>query len=298
MSQPAPRRVRFGTYNVRMLCLGPGRHGRRPLKPQSSWQAVAEMIDAVDADVLVLQEVGSAEALDQLQSLLAKPYAQATFCPSNSTLGIHLAVLSRHTFAVASHRDVVLWDEQGNPLEDYPSRDASRDGRLQPLRFQRDFPRVSVDFSGLGLGVGVELFVAHLKSLRSYAWMRHTAGAVRNAEARAAARLLRRHLAKPCLLMGDFNAAPSDPSLSPLLDSELLWDPIAAELESGGVLVPSYRCGVHTNRIDFALLAPSARPHYVAGSACIYRGPRAEVGSDHYPLSVDLDFAQGELNGA
>ncbi len=287
MTQPAARRVRFATYNVRMLCLGAGHHGRRPLKPQSSWRAVAEMIDTVNADVLVLQEVGSVEALDQLQGLLEQPYAQATFCHSNSSRGIHLAVLSRYTFAVASHRDVVLWDEQGNPLEDYPSRDAARDGQLQPLRFQRDFPRVSVDLSG----VGVELFVAHLKSLRSYAWMRHTAGAVRSAEARAAARLLKRHLVKPCLLLGDFNAAPADPSLSPLLGSDLLWDPIAEELEAGGLLVPSYRCGVHTNRIDFALLAASARAHYVAGSARIHRGPRAEVASDHYPLSVELDLS-------
>ncbi|MCA9629816.1 MAG: endonuclease/exonuclease/phosphatase family protein [Myxococcales bacterium] len=283
MQSPASRPIRFATYNVRMLCLeGPSR-GRRPQKSDQSWQAVAAMIGAVDADVVALQEVGSVEALDRLQSLLASPYPQATFCPSNSSLGIHLAVLSRFTFAVSSHRETVLWDELGNPLEDYPTREASRDSRLEALRFQRDFPRVSVDVGG-----GVELFVAHLKSLRSYAWMRHTAGTVRNAEARAAARLIKRHLQKPCLVMGDFNASPHDPTLRPLLEESGLWDPVASELETAGVLVPTYRCGVHTNRIDFALLGAEARTRYVPASARVHRGALAEVASDHYPLSVEL----------
>lgn len=283
MNSPDPRPVRFATYNVRMLCLeGPSR-GRRPRKTDDSWRAVAAMIDATQADVLALQEVGSVEALDRLQSLLRQPFPQATFCPSNSSLGIHLAVLSRFTFAVSSHRETVLWDELGNPLEDYATREASRDARLEPLRFQRDFPRVSVDVGG-----GVELFVAHLKSLRSYAWMRHTAGSVRNAEARAAARLLKRHLHKPCLVMGDFNAAPHDPTLQPLVGAPELWDPVASELEADGTLIPSYRCGAHTNRIDFALLGPLAKQRYVAGSARIHRGAEAELASDHYPLSVDL----------
>ncbi|MCA9645386.1 MAG: endonuclease/exonuclease/phosphatase family protein [Polyangiaceae bacterium] len=283
MNSPASRPIRFATYNVRMLVLeGPSR-GRRPQKSDASWRAVAAMIDATQADVLALQEVGSVEALDRLQGLLRDPYPQSTFCPSNSSLGIHLAVLSRFTFAISSHRETVLWDDVGNPLEDYPTREASRDSRLEPLRFQRDFPRVSVD-----VGSGVELFVAHLKSLRSYAWMRHTAGTVRNAEARAAARLMRRHLQKPCLVMGDFNAAPRDPTLEPLLGNPELWDPVAEELEPDGVLVPSYRCGAHTNRIDFALLGPQAKQRYVSGSARIHRGELAEVASDHYPLSVDV----------
>ncbi len=283
MNSPASRPVRFATYNVRMLCLEGPSSGRRPHKSDDSWRGVAAMIDATGADVLALQEVGSVEALDRLQGLLACPFPQVTFCPSNSSLGIHLAVLSRFTFAVSSHRETVLWDEVGNPLEDYPTREASRDSRLEPLRFQRDFPRVSVD-----VGSGVELFVAHLKSLRSYAWMRHTAGTVRKAEARAAARLIKRHLQKPCLVMGDFNAAPHDPTLEPLVGAPELWDPIAEELEHAGELVPSYRCGAHTNRIDFALLGPSAKERYVPGSARIHGGELAELASDHYPLSVDL----------
>ncbi|MEZ4369747.1 MAG: endonuclease/exonuclease/phosphatase family protein [Polyangiaceae bacterium] len=283
MNSPASRPVRFATYNVRMLVLEGPRRGRRAQKSDASWRAVAAMIDATGADVLALQEVGSVEALERLQSLLESPFPQATFCPSNSSFGIHLAVLSRYTFAISSHRETVLWDELGNPLEDYPTREASRDSRLEPLRFQRDFPRVSVD-----VGSGMELFVAHLKSLRSYAWMRHTAGTVRNAEARAAARLIRRHLHKPCLVMGDFNAAPRDPTLEPLLGNPELWDPVAAELEPTGVLIPSYRCGTHTNRIDFALLGPQAKQRYVAGSARIHSGEQAELASDHYPLSVDL----------
>ena len=67
------------------------------------------------------------DRLRRLQGLRRDPYPQSTFCPSNSSLGIHLAVLSRFTFAISSHRETVLWDDVGNPLEDYPTREASRD---------------------------------------------------------------------------------------------------------------------------------------------------------------------------
>ncbi|MBX3184302.1 MAG: endonuclease/exonuclease/phosphatase family protein [Polyangiaceae bacterium] len=275
--------MRLATYNVRLLCLA-GRGGRHP-KSRRSWRAVAQVIDLLQADVLALQEVGSPEALVELQSLLAAPYPHAHFCPTNSRLGIHLAVLSRRPIDVASHRDVLLRCPDGEPLHDHPNREAAREGQLSPLRFQRDLPRVSLEGEGGGFA---RVFVAHLKSLRSYPWMRHTAGAIRSAEARAAAHLMQQHLHEPCVLLGDFNAPPRDVSLAPLCASEHWWDPIAAEQEPSGALVPTYRSGVHSNRIDFALLSPKARSHYQPGSARIHtEGPTA-LASDHLPLSVEL----------
>jgi endonuclease/exonuclease/phosphatase family metal-dependent hydrolase len=98
---PAGAQVfRVATFNVENYVEDPA--SRRPLKPAAARAKVCESIVALKPDVIALQEMGSTNALMELQGALKKSGLDLPFWDhiTGSDTNIHLALLSR--FPIAS----------------------------------------------------------------------------------------------------------------------------------------------------------------------------------------------------
>jgi len=277
--------VRIATYNLKNLFLddaGPVQSARRraPPKRRAELRALAYVIGRVGADVIALQEVGGAAALETLNGLLAHPYPHARVVPGNSDRGIHLAYLSRLPFATRSHSGHELRDEKGQPLRDPAEEGANGTGAL---RLQRDLLRCDLDVGAEGL----TLYNVHLKSPNQPPGRQIGADEVRAAECRLIAEVIRAQQiaepGRPLLLLGDFNAPWDSDSLAPLRSLDL-----ANLLESARPLdAPTFWPGTGAE-IDLVLANAAALPRIVTGSVRVHESQRARKGSDHYPVSFEL----------
>jgi endonuclease/exonuclease/phosphatase family metal-dependent hydrolase len=283
--------LRIASYNVQNLYTeaDAGRQPKATAKPGKGIQALAGTLGALAADAVLLQEVGSAEALALVNERLEEPYPFAAVVEGNSERGIHLAVLSREPFQVTSHRHLRLGDEAGLPLLDYASEAAAGSEQLTPLQIQRDLLQVDLDLADAGT---LTLFNVHLKSKTNRPWRQLAADDVRAAEARQVAQRLAAYLLaypeRPLLLGGDLNDLCSSESLAPLFGLPLL-DPMGEQLAQTGAN-PSTYWPKRRMRLDFLLLSPAAARLLVPNSARIHADQRAKRASDHYPISVDLEF--------
>lgn len=86
---------RVATFNVENYVEDPG--GRRPLKPAAARAKVCESIVALKPDVIALQEMGSTNALMELQGALKRSGLDLPFWDhvTGHDTNIHLALLSR-----------------------------------------------------------------------------------------------------------------------------------------------------------------------------------------------------------
>jgi endonuclease/exonuclease/phosphatase family metal-dependent hydrolase len=134
------------TFNLENYVTEPS--GTRPVKPERSRNKVREIIRALHADVLGLQEVGGASALEELRASLKKegleyPHAELVI---GADTNIQVAVLSRFPIT-ARHSH-------------------SEDGFLlggRRHRLARGIAEVDIQ---IGPNYSLTLFVAHLKSRR------------------------------------------------------------------------------------------------------------------------------------
>ncbi len=283
--------MRIASYNVQNLFTEADAQGqtRAVAKPAKALKALSGVLAEVAADVVLLQEVGSTEALELVNAGLEVPYPYASVVQGNSERGIHLAVLSREPFESTSHRHLALADELGAPLMEYASEAAAGEGNPAPLRIQRDLLQIELDLADQGL---LTLFNVHLKSKTNQPWRRLAADEVRAAEVRQVAGLLsdylQAHPERLVLLGGDFNDVRSSASLAPLFALPML-DPMADVLAKTG-RNPSTYWPKRRMRLDFLLLSNSAADRLVPKSPRIHASQRAQRASDHYPVSVDLSF--------
>lgn len=176
-------------------------------------QRIASVLDALEADVVALQEVENAECLRQLNSRLKRPYTELGLLEGNDNQrGIDVAFLSRIPVAsVVSHRDRDLPDKHG----------------VSPnYRFSRDCLEVT-----LRTDPPVVLLINHFKSSRGG---RKPAAAKRRVQAEAVAELVgEREQRQPeaiVVVLGDLNDEPDSWSLEPLMAKVL--DPMAGWPES------------------------------------------------------------------
>lgn len=247
------------------------------------------MIDQVDADLIALQEVGSEQSLTSLNDRLTRPYEFAAFARGNSDRSIGLAVLSRAALAVTSYADLQLRDTDGSVMHAYANETSARAGITSPLRFQRDVMLVECDLPG---SLRVAVFVVHLKSRTTRPWQTLSADAMRGAEIRALAWAVReyalRHPDRQILVMGDCNDQFSSDAMAPLR-ALALHDPIGEAVRKAG-RNPSTYWPKRRMRIDHILLWPHDRVR--VGSPMIHANNMARTASDHYPVSIELHWAQ------
>ncbi len=286
--------MRIASYNVQNL-FSPADAMRQPgavAKSAKALKALAGTLSTLRADAVLLQEVSSSEALTRLNGALAMPYPFAELVVGNSERGIHLAVLSREPFSLTSHRHLLLKDASGTPLEEFACESAAALNSPTPIRIQRDLLQVELDLADQGT---LTLFNVHLKSKTNPAWRRLPADDVRAAEVRQVTSLvgdyLNRHPDRPVLLGGDFNDLRSSDCLRPIFELPLA-DPMGEHLATTGGN-PSTYWPKRRMRLDFLLLSTAAEDALVPDSARIHASQQAKRASDHYPISVDLDFARG-----
>ena len=285
------RSLRIATYNVQNLFTEEDarRQERAVAKPAKALKALAGTLQGLAADVVILQEVASAAALEQVNGLLTSPFPYAAVVEGNSERGIHLAVLSREPFTASSHRELPLLDAEGNPLLEYETESAAGRDLATAIRIQRDLLQIELDLADQGT---LTLFNVHLKSKTNRPWRRLAADDVRAAESRQIAAViggyLNDHPGRPVLLGGDFNDLRSSDSLAAIF-SLPLSDPMGAELAKTGKN-PSTYWPKRRMRLDFLLLSEVAAALFTKGSAMIHADQRAKRASDHYPVSIDLRF--------
>ncbi|XOV82652.1 MAG: endonuclease/exonuclease/phosphatase family protein [bacterium] len=286
--------VRIATYNLQNLFLAeegvldPLLPSEGPLTPQRRLRPMARMITQVDADVLLVQEVGSQRSLDLLNAQLPQPYPHARVVPGNSLRSIHLGVLSRQDVIVSSHRHVQLLDAHGRGLYFYRSAEEAAAQQQRPAGFFRDVLQIDIHRSRQ---LPVTLFGVHLKSRTNPPWQLHGANVYRLAEAQALAQLVAQYRAchphVGLAVLGDFNDLLSSDALQPLRQLPL-QDVVGAQLRRAG-RNPSTYWPKRRARIDHILLDVTLTGLLVPESAAIHANQMARTASDHYPVSVVLN---------
>ncbi len=263
-----------------------------PAKPQRELRALAKTLDRVAADIVALQEVGSRQALIDLNSLLAAPYSHVHLAHTNSDRGIHLGYLSRSAPRLRSHRLLELRDTDGNVLEDFATSQAPK---ATPLRLQRDISVAEFHIASTDQTSRLLLVNVHLKSHGHRAWQMLSPLTIRTAECRALVQVLNNladaYPSSPAVVLGDFNDSPLSAAFEPLaaLPSGTLYDPIMRELVPVNPRISTY-WPKRRSRVDRILLNSRAKSAYISGSIRLWSGATAEIASDHFPLSIALEF--------
>jgi endonuclease/exonuclease/phosphatase family metal-dependent hydrolase len=290
--------LRIASYNVRNLfteenSLLAGAGARA--KTAEELKALIGTLSDVAADVVLLQEVGSRQLLAEVNDQLPGPYPFLDVPTGNSNRGINLAILSREPFELTSHRSLTLTDEAGLPMLEFDSEADAQSGNATMLKIQRDLMLAEVSLDGYGV---LALFNVHLKSKTNRAWRLLAADVIRAAECRLIAELIGRYLKaypdRPVLLGGDFNDTRRSAVLEPLFDVPLT-DPLGETLAQNG-RNPSTYWPKRRMRLDFLLTSIAARDQLVVGSEKIHASQRAKRASDHYPISLDLDYTHSLEN--
>ncbi len=274
--------IRIATYNLQDLFLdGPDE------KPHAAKRAIRRLIHLVDADVLAVQEVGSVEALQDLNAGLARPYAYIGLLPGNSNRSIHLGVLSRYELKLTSHVNVPLYEGDGKRLRGFVMEEDALTGTKRDIRLQRDILLAEFCVGGLNFGC----FIVHLKSKWSPAWADLGTDQLRAAEARCLSRLVTEycdeHVDDEVIVLGDFNDVPTSDAMAPLRALHFT-DPHRHLKRSMGRNPTTY-WPRRRKRIDRIYLRGKTAERVQEGSQTIHAGEMAKQASDHYPVSVMLN---------
>jgi len=256
-----------------------------PQKPAKEVRPLIRMIGLVDADLLVLQEIGSKTTLSKLNERLDRPYPYIGLCAGNSRRSIHLGVLSRLPIKLTSHAKRVLTSENNEPLYWYASEEDMRSATLSPLLLQRDVLQVSVTRAG---GELLTIFAVHLKSKTNPAWQPFAAEEIRAAEVRCLVDIVLGYQQSklPLVVVGDFNDTAKSEVLK-ILDQLKLYDPMEEQLKIQGKN-PSTYWPKRRSRIDRIMVGEKEGPQVVPQSPTIHIGHMARTASDHYPVSLSI----------
>ena len=267
------------TYNVQNYTLADRRvaDGFRPdyPKPETEKAALRAVIRRLNADVLVLQEIGGPAFLAELRRDLASeglsyPYGEAMLAADEAR---GLGVLSRAPLgSIVAHKDLR----------------ARRRGGEEPEPVRRGLLQIEVPRAG----GAVTLFVVHLKSRLAVDKDDPRAEDQRVAEAQAARDRILELFPQPAaarfLVLGDFNDLPGSRALQAMEARGKTR--IAAWLEAydsrGHGWTHAYpKAGLYS-RFDHALVSEGLAP--AVARAWIADFPETGRASDHRPLLIEL----------
>lgn len=246
-------------------------------KPEAEKQALRNVIRALHADILVVQEMGSQAYLDELQRDLK---AEGLDYPQTA-LGVaadadrHVAILSRRPLKnVTTHTDLTI----------------SYFGASEPVK--RGLLEATVTTSAGDL----TLFAVHLKSQLTDRPDDPQSAKRRAAEATAVRDRVLRRFPVPeqarFLIIGDANDSKSSKTLEHLEKrgkTEVVFLLPAAD-SRGETWTEVYRREETYTRLDHVLVSPLLRPAVQGAAARIFDGEGVREASDHRPVIVTLDF--------
>ena len=228
---------------------------------QAKAQQLAQGIQSLEADVLLLQEIESEACLAALKDNLGNDYQASVLGETNGSASLDVGVISRFPITeVISHRDraIPLVGQQGNTY------------------FTRDFLEVHLEVEN----ASVVVFNAHFRSKYP-----PDDPAQRLAEATAAQEIVsnaaRENRGALVVLGGDLNDVPGSAPINAIEVGNYLKR-VAAEL---GVDAATYIYRGQGQAIDHLYISEEAAGQYLTGSAQVVRNsPRGLAGSDHGAL--------------
>lgn len=262
--------VRIATWNLKNYSVSNRRVNGKWIeypKPNSEKESVSKVLKKIDADVVLVQEIGDAEFMKELRDSLAEAGLVYNYCAvSKSDSPARLGILSRL-------RPVSFFD-------------------FSSLRFEfrgdnRYSPRGAFGAGFETLGVRWHAFSVHLKSKQGARKSDENFTPFRFAELRAIDAKISSKVGSgsPVLIAGDFNDEPN---------SALLRNLKSLKLELVGQSDPIGRPYTYFWRkksinyvYDYFLVSPSLR-NFVGGEARVFT--QVEDASDHFPVFLDLKF--------
>ncbi len=254
-------------------------------KPEVQKTALRKVIRALNADVLVLQEVGGEEYLRELQRDLARegieyPHAVVMEAADEAR---RVAVLSRRAFAaVERHAEL--------EFRYFGEQERTRRGLIE-VRFE-------------ATGGDVTLFGLHLKSRYTDRADDPRSAVRREGEATAIRDEILRRFPKPAaarfLIVGDFN---DDKASKALQRMRRRGETVIAELlpaadSRGEAWTHAYKKEDNYTRVDHVLVSPGLAPAVQDGAAKIYDGDGVREASDHRPVVVTLELSAGRADAS
>lgn len=290
---------RLTTYNIENLFDAhddPSLTGRDDdaddTKPEHELIATAMAIHAVNADVICFQEIESKEALLEYRDtyLADMGYDHVVSIDAGNSRGIENAVLSRFPITHAEN-----WPKKelgGIHPEKYGNSKNWYAG--EPIAFRRSPLMVDLQIPGADGEDDwtLTLFVLHHKSgFYNQYW--------REAEAKGTLQIVNTLLEsdpeRAVVLLGDFNAMPTDESVKTYLNGG--FEDIFAD-RTDTKAITTHESG---RRIDLILANANAKSHMNTSGAFVYGTAARPEGtsyrdletfegyaSDHYPVSVDI----------
>lgn len=276
--------LRVATYNVRnYLVMDRQVDGKwRPdwPKPEAEKAVLRAIIADADADILVLQEMGGKDFVEELRRDLAAeglayPYFHVSTGLDRSR---QLAVLSRVKPVEVRRADA------GRTFEYLGRRTQMRRGLLETVYEVED-----VRFS---------VFTLHLKSKLTTREEDPESAVLRLKEAQTVAAVLTQVQKKEdgaarYLVLGDFNDEPGTPPLRALTEVEEPFDlgrVLPATDPDGESWTAYWRRGDLHRRVDLVFASPAMQAFVVDGRAHISGHADSLAASDHRLVWVDLDF--------
>ena len=262
-------------------------------KPEHQLIAVARAIHKLDSDVICMQEIESLDALMAFRDkyLSDMGYEYVVSLDAGNSRGIENAVLSRFPL---SNPELWIGKELGGVHPEMYGKNKNYNAGL-PVAFRRSPLKVDVDIPATETRDAwtMTLFVVHHKSgYYNQYW--------REAEARTIDKLAHQvetdHPGRAIVILGDFNAEPSDESVKIYL-KDGFHDIFANRTNEGNAIISH-----ESNRRIDLMLANSAAAEYLDESSAFVLGTAARpigvdwkdldtfegYASDHYPVSVDI----------
>ncbi|MBL8761120.1 MAG: endonuclease/exonuclease/phosphatase family protein [Phycisphaerae bacterium] len=295
--------VRLATYNVANLfddkddpALKDRYEDMSTVKPVPELEGVAAAIHAIDADVLVLEELESADVLKWFRDtyLSDMGYTEAISIDAGDPRGIEQGVLSRFPLT-----EPTAWPRM--PLAGkHPAGGDEAEGA--PIVFHRSPFKVDVIVPAGARGNASDydftIFAVHSKSGRNSAYWRE-------AEAMGIAKLVQTAMGddpgRNVVVLGDFNASQTDASFQTYLSSGLI--DLFADRRPDDATLTTHESG---RAIDHILVNAAMMPEVIRDSRFIFGTPARPSGvdyrtypapkgyaSDHYPVVVDLRPVEG-----
>jgi endonuclease/exonuclease/phosphatase family metal-dependent hydrolase len=285
---------RVAAYNVENYLDVPT-ESRREIKSAAARAKVRESIRAAQPDVLALEEMGSTNALRELQTSLRAEGLDLPFSEwvQGYDTNIHVCVLSR--LPIRARRP-------------HPDERFLLDGVAHCV--SRGFAEVDLT-AGTNGSFTFTLIAAHLKSRRPVP--EADEADLRLEEARRLRALIETRLhADPqarLVVLGDFNDTPNTPPIRTLMGRGKFRLVDTRPAERNGDTPPATRTRTAPravawthfyavddtySRIDYILLSPAMSEHWVRSDTFIPTVPNWGVGSDHRPVVATFSTDRAE----
>ena len=295
--------VRIATYNVANLfddnddpTLQDRYEDMNTTKPKEELEGIVDAIRAIDADVLVLEEIESVAVLGWFRDtyLSGMGYTEAISIDAGDPRGIEQGVLSRFPLA-----EPMVWPRMALQGKHPAGADAPEG---EPITFHRSPFRVDVIVPAGARGnprdYDFTIFAIHAKSGRN-------SGYWREAEAIGTTQLIHTAMSddpgRNVVVLGDFNAVQTDASFQTFISSGLI--DLFADRRPDDPATTTHESG---RSIDHVLVNAAMMPEVIRDSRFVFGTPARPKGvdyrtypapkgyaSDHYPVVVDIRPLEG-----